>query len=59
MSAAPALEFRGVGKVFETPTGALRALADIDFELRRGEFLSVLGPSGCGKSSLLALATGL
>ena len=57
MSAA--LQFRGVGKVFETPTGSLRALSNIDFELRRGEFLSVLGPSGCGKSSLLALGTGL
>ena len=54
-----ALQFRGVGKVFETPTGSLRALSNIDFELRRGEFLSVLGPSGCGKSSLLALGTGL
>jgi NitT/TauT family transport system ATP-binding protein len=59
VSAAPALAFRGAGKVFETPTGALRALAGIDFALGRGEFLSVLGPSGCGKSSLLALATGL
>jgi NitT/TauT family transport system ATP-binding protein len=59
VSATPALAFRGAGKVFETPTGALRALAGIDFALGRGEFLSVLGPSGCGKSSLLALATGL
>jgi len=55
----PALVFRRVGKVFETPTGSLRALQGIDFEVRRGEFLSVLGPSGCGKSSLLALGTGL
>ena len=54
-----ALRFRNVGKVFETPTGNLRALSDIDFELHGGEFLSVLGPSGCGKSSLLALGTGL
>jgi NitT/TauT family transport system ATP-binding protein len=57
MSAA--LAFRGVDKVFETRTGTLRALQGIGFELRRGEFLSVLGPSGCGKSSLLALASGL
>jgi NitT/TauT family transport system ATP-binding protein len=56
---SPALQFRGVGKTFETRTGNIRALQDISFALDRGEFLSVLGPSGCGKSSLLALATGL
>ena len=57
MSAA--LEFAGVGKVYDTSTGSVEALAGIDFNVKSGEFLSVLGPSGCGKSTLLALATGL
>ncbi len=54
-----ALEFSRVGKIYDTSTGSVEALADIDFGVRSGEFLSVLGPSGCGKSTLLALATGL
>lgn len=35
------------------------ALNDISFEVKSGEFLSVLGPSGCGKSTLLRLIAGL
>ena len=53
-----ALRFAGVGKVYETATGRVEALQDIDFEVQQGEFLSVLGPSGCGKSTLLALRAG-
>jgi NitT/TauT family transport system ATP-binding protein len=35
------------------------ALADVNLELRDGEFLSIVGPSGCGKSTLLKLISGL
>jgi NitT/TauT family transport system ATP-binding protein len=35
------------------------ALADIDFQVRRGEFVSVVGPSGCGKTTLLKILAGL
>ena len=34
-------------------------LKKISFEVRRGEFLSVLGPSGCGKTTLLRTLIGL
>jgi NitT/TauT family transport system ATP-binding protein len=57
MSAA--LQFSGVGKVYDTSSGSIEALSNIEFAVEDGEFLSVLGPSGCGKSTLLALATGL
>lgn len=34
------------------------ALKNIDLEINRGEFITVLGPSGCGKSSLLKTIAG-
>jgi NitT/TauT family transport system ATP-binding protein len=54
-----ALEMHGVSMVYETATGDIHALDDIDFAVGSGEFVAVLGPSGCGKSTLLALASGL
>jgi len=52
----PIVEIRGVGKVYDTGT---RALVDVDLDVRRGEFLTLVGPSGCGKSTLLSLIAGL
>ena len=48
-----------VGKVYPSPRGDVTALADIDLDVRSGEFLSVVGPSGCGKSTLLKTVAGL
>jgi len=50
------LALHGVGKTF--PNGTL-ALANLNFNVRRGEFLSLLGPSGCGKSTVLRIIAGL
>ena len=36
-----------------------KVIADLDLEVRPGEFLVILGPSGCGKSTLLRLVAGL
>lgn len=35
------------------------ALRNVDCEIRRGEFVSILGPSGCGKSTFLRMLAGL
>ncbi|MBB1604060.1 ABC transporter ATP-binding protein [Variovorax sp. UMC13] len=51
-----AVELRGVSKRFDS---GLQALGAIDFDLRAGEFVSIVGPSGCGKSTLLRIVAGL
>src|SRR4030043_1435720 len=35
------------------------ALADVDLNIERGEFISIIGPSGSGKSTLLTILGGL
>lgn len=39
--------------------GGPAVLQDVCFEVRSGEFVSLLGPSGCGKSTLLRMIAGL
>lgn len=49
------LVVRGLRKTF----GGKTVLHDLDFEVREGEFLSILGPSGCGKTTTLRILMGL
>ena len=44
-----------VTKSFKTPHGVVTALSDINFDIRDGEFVSVIGKSGSGKTTLLTL----
>jgi NitT/TauT family transport system ATP-binding protein len=39
--------------------GGTEAVARLDFNIRKGEFVAILGPSGCGKSSMLNAISGL
>ena len=36
----------------------VKAVDDVSFEIKEGEFFSLLGPSGCGKTTLLRLLAG-
>lgn len=51
----PMVELRRVSKRF----GGLTALADVDLQVARGEFLTLLGPSGSGKTTLLNMIAGM
>ncbi len=44
---------------FPTSTGPFRALDNIDLEIKKGEFVSLIGHSGCGKSTVLNVVAGL
>jgi NitT/TauT family transport system ATP-binding protein len=44
-----------IGKTFGPPASAVKALSDISFITRTGEFLCIVGPSGCGKTTLLRI----
>ncbi len=57
--AAPVLAVEGVSKRFATSEGPVHALDNVSFEVRHGEFVSVIGPSGCGKSTLFNIIGGL
>ncbi len=56
---AVVIESRDLSLTFQTADGPVQALADIDLEIRRGEFVSLIGPSGCGKTTLLRVIADL
>jgi NitT/TauT family transport system ATP-binding protein len=59
-AAPPAFSFQGVHKIFRSQDGGeITALHNVGFEVRQGEFVTVVGPSGCGKSTLLRILAGL
>jgi nitrate/nitrite transport system ATP-binding protein len=59
MSNKPMLKISDVGMTFATRRGPYAALVDVNLEVQRGEFVSLIGHSGCGKSTLLNLVAGL
>lgn len=47
------LRAKKVQKVYGTKENQYKALDNIDFEIKEGEFIGIMGPSGAGKSTLL------
>ena len=53
------IEIRKLSKTYNGGEEKVQALVDVDLEIERGEFISVMGPSGSGKSTLLTILGGL
>lgn len=51
----PIIHFENVSKSYDTSTAVLK---NINFELERGKFYTLLGPSGCGKTTILRIIAG-
>ncbi len=47
------IELKGINKIYRTDEIETQALENVNLEVQKGEFLSIMGPSGCGKSTLL------
>jgi iron(III) transport system ATP-binding protein len=53
------IRLEGIGKVFDSPSGPVPAVEDVNLRIESGELFFLLGPSGCGKTTLLRMIAGL
>jgi ABC-2 type transport system ATP-binding protein len=56
---APAIDARGIRRVYNAKPKPVTALDGIDLEVRPGEFFGLLGPNGAGKTTLIKILTTL
>ena len=47
------ITLKNINKVYRTDEIETQALENVNIQVRKGEFISIMGPSGCGKSTLL------
>lgn len=52
-------QMKNVSKILGSGKSSVKALNQVDFVLRKGEFVAVVGPSGSGKTTFLNILGGL
>ena len=53
------VEAKKIDLVFQTSDSPIHALSEIDLEIKKGDFVSLIGPSGCGKTTLMRVIADL
>jgi len=53
--APPVIQFANVRKTYQMGSVTVEALRGVTFDIRQGDYISIMGPSGCGKSTMLNL----
>jgi putative ABC transport system ATP-binding protein len=52
---SPLIELRGFAKSYQMGAETIRALAGVDLDIEKGEYVAIMGASGSGKSTLMNL----
>ena len=53
------LDFQDLTKTYPTPNGTYTVIEDLQLQIAKEEFVSIIGHSGCGKTTLLTMIAGL
>jgi len=53
------LDLKDLKKVYPTPKGDYVVLEDLNLQIKKEEFVTIIGHSGCGKTTMLSMIAGL
>jgi NitT/TauT family transport system ATP-binding protein len=53
------IEVKNLKKIYHSRGSSIHAVEDVSFDVREGEFVTIVGHSGCGKTTILKILAGL